>query len=333
MGPDDRAARGQSEVLGNLLMAGVAVVIVASLAIVAFEILGVLGVTQADTVVELEETDAGMVMQVEYVGQEADVRINGETVATINETDAGRSVYLPTAPGDRVTLVTTDDQQSILLTEDVDEGEAGDFVAYYTFDEGTGNTLVDRSTNDNDGTINGDPAWVSDAEGEALRFDGNGDYVRVDDITTDNVSDVEAFTVVVKFNVTGDTGTNQQLVEHQKSGGNEWFVETPDTSAPYDLEYAVDYPSEQISTGGEPIGLDESHVAVATYDGDTYRLYLDGSLVASGTHSRDVEMGRITIARDDESSFQHLEGNIYEMRIYYTAFDEDEVATITQKVR
>ena len=323
--------RGQSAVLGELLMVGVVVVIAAGLAVGAFLLAGTQPTIQAETVVDVEETSAGTTLEVQRVGQSAEVRIEGDTVATLNESDAGRSVYLPTAPGDEVTVVASEGDQSLLLSETVDRGEAGDFIAYYTFDAGSGSTVRDRSTNDNDGTINGAPAW-SDTCGGSLEFDGANDYVRVPDITTTNVSDVEAFTVAVEFRSDGETGDIQQLVEHTAPDGSEWFLETSGSTAPFDLSYAVNYPSDTVATSGQPLGLGETHVAVATYDGETYELYLDGSLVASANYASEVEMGRLTLARDDESNIQHLDGALCEMRLYYTAFDADEVATMTERV-
>lgn len=312
-------------------MASLTIVAVGLVAFVAMDYLALLGGPTAATVLDLHETDAGMQMNVEYAGQDATVNINDEPITTIEGDDAGRSIYLPTAPGDRVTVVATSDDRSVLLSETVDQGQAGNFVGYYTFDAGSGSTLVDRSLNHNNGTIQG-ATWRNTAEGESLQFDGSDDYVRVDNVSTANISEVPAFTVVVEFNITQETGDNQQLVEHTTGSGNEWFLETPDSDAPYDLEFAVNYPDDRISTSSQPIGLNETHVAVATYDGEEYTLYIDGTLVANATYPREVEMGQIKIGRDDEQSIQFLSGYIYEFRLYYTAFDGTEVTTITETV-
>jgi hypothetical protein len=47
------------------------------------------------------------------------------------------------------------------------------------------------------------------------------------------------------------------------------------------------------------------------------------------THSEPVEMGALRIARDFESNSQYFNGEIYEMRLYYTALDEEEIERIT----
>lgn len=55
-----------------------------------------------------------------------------------------------------------------------------DEIAYWTFDEGSGSTAHDSTSNNNHGSING-AAWTDDAVlGKALRFDGT-DQVSVPD--------------------------------------------------------------------------------------------------------------------------------------------------------
>ena len=58
-------------------------------------------------------------------------------------------------------------------------GAAGDLVAHYTFDDGRGNVLKDRSGRGNDGKVLGGPEWVKLPKGAALKFDGKDDSVEV----------------------------------------------------------------------------------------------------------------------------------------------------------
>ena len=50
-------------------------------------------------------------------------------------------------------------------------------VGLWHFDEGSGTTANDSSGNPNDGTLMGDTSWTSGKFGDALSFDGDGDYV------------------------------------------------------------------------------------------------------------------------------------------------------------
>jgi hypothetical protein len=65
-------------------------------------------------------------------------------------------------------------------------GSESGLVAYYNFNETTGLTLTDLTSNNNNGTLNNGPAWfgsgaILSGPGKALDFDGNNDYVRIED--------------------------------------------------------------------------------------------------------------------------------------------------------
>jgi hypothetical protein len=53
-------------------------------------------------------------------------------------------------------------------------------IAAYSFDEGSGTTLVDRSGRGHTGTVSG-PTWTAGTTGGGLRFDGIDDLVTIAD--------------------------------------------------------------------------------------------------------------------------------------------------------
>jgi flagellin-like protein len=321
--PTDRAV---SPVVGVVLMVAITVVLAAMLGAMALS----LGETPPDqrveTAVELGGTNAGAELTPKVVGQTVDVQLNGETLTTIDPSSTGSSVFLPTAPGDEVLLVAGDDETSILVREEFEAGEAGDFVAYYTFD-GSGDTLEDGSRHGNDGDLeggDGGPQWVDDDNGTALDFDGSDDYVQVDDLKTGDV-DVEAFTAATTFEI-DSTGGVQQLVEHH-SGGEEWHLETTSDDR---LRFSVNWTGGNLTETSETLETGETYVVVATYDGETFRLYLDGDLAGEGTYNSSVDMGEMRLGKDDSGAGQELDGRLYEFRLYYTAFDDEEVEMLTR---
>ncbi len=52
-------------------------------------------------------------------------------------------------------------------------------VGYWRFDEGTGTSVIDESSNGNDGTVTG-ATWVTGKSVSALKFDGTDDFVEID---------------------------------------------------------------------------------------------------------------------------------------------------------
>lgn len=282
-----------------------------------------------DTVVRLDPTNAGTELTTDYSGgQEINVQLNGETIATIDGDSTGDTVFLPTAPGDEAHLVAGDDDADVLIRETFDAGEAGDFVASYPLDEDTSD-LRDHPLNDNHGQFEGGgPNWGDDDNGTYRDFNGSNDSVNISGLTAGNTN-VGEFTVAVMFEA-DDLSTTRQLVEHNNDDGREWHLETTSSE---DLQFAVNYPAANISTDSNPLSEDELHVAVGTYDGETYRLYLDGEEMANGTHDVEIDMERMRIGEDDTDptdNFQNFDGRMYEFRLYYTSMDDHEVEMLTR---
>jgi len=328
---DDRAA---APLVGNILLVGVVLVIAVALVTLSFAFLDRTGAPTAEASFEYEQTSAGLRMTSQALGTDVTVQLNGEEFASIDADSAGQSILVPTAPGDTITVVSNDEDRSVLVTREIDDrDEIGDFIAYYAVDSTSGDTLEDESGNGNDGTLESDggsdPQWA----GCGLRFDGSDDHVSVSDITTGGVDEVSEFTIAVEYEQTGGQGSVNQLVEHRFSGGEEWFMETsPNTGEPYStgysIDYAVEYPGEVASSTS--VSMDTRHVVVGTYDGSGYELFVDGQSKASGSHSEAVEMGEMRFGRDFEGSSQYFEGEICEIRLYYTAFDSEDVERITE---
>jgi len=328
MRSDGDLRRAAAPVVGNVLLVGIAIVLAVALSVLAMGFLEGSGTPTGEAAFEYEQVPTGLEMTAEALGTDVSVELNGRPFARFDAGEAGRTVLVPTAPNDRITVVSRDGDRTVLVDKRIDErSEIGDFVAYYTFGAGSGSTLEDQSGNGNDGTLEGDPTWLGSG---GLRFDGNDDYVEVEDISAPVA--VDEFTVAVAYRQRGPgSDAVSQLVEHTWSG-NEWFLETRDDgTGDYRLEYAVGFPD---AAGQLQSGYDYAHgerrVAVGTYDGSDFELYVDGARVDGGSYSRSVDMGDLTLARDFESSNQYLEGDVYEVRLYYEAVDDSEVDSITR---
>lgn len=168
---------------------------------------------------------------------------------------------------------------------------------------------------------------MTDDQGSALEFDGTNDrYVQVDDLNTVGTGDVSAFTVAATFQV-DSTGDIQQLVEHN-AGGEEWHVETTGDG---NVRFAVNFTGgKTVNTTSAPLTPGETYVVFGTYDGEEFHLYLDGTHVDGGNYTSDVNMGDMRLGQDDSGANQEFEGRLYEFRLYYTAFDDDEAEMLTR---
>ena len=261
------------------------------------------------------------------------IRLNGKPVAELAAESAGQSVLLPTAPGDRITIVSTDEERSVLVDRQIDDrSEVGDLIAYYPFESGSGTTILDESGNDNHGTVDGGYNRLSSC-GSAIDFDGtSGTHINVGDLSVDGPDSIDQLTVAIRYQHDQGSGI-QNLIEYQNAN-YAWYIETDDKFGnPHQMEYNIGYqssPSNRIETGDIPSG--PTQVLVGTHDGNQMSLYRNGAQVGTADLDRDVSLGEIILAADSDPSGvgQNLDGRLCEVRLYYTAFDEEEVDVLTE---
>ena len=280
---DAPATRAMTPVIANILLVAVVVILAVTVAGLSLAFLEDTGTPTAEASFDFEQTSAGLELVPKALGTDVTVKLNGRTVTTVAADSAGQAVLLPTAPGDTVTVVSTDEDRSLLLKEEIDDrSEVGDFIAYYTFDDSDSkNTLEDQSGNANDGTLVNDPTW----RGSSLAFEPpKNQYVDVNAL--DSGVSVDEFTIAVTYQ-TNDLSRKQELVEH-KSGDDNWVLELKpcthsqvnvcsgaDAYTPvYSVDSAGGSQTGQIFGGKQDAG--NRQVLVGTYDGSEYTLYVDG---------------------------------------------------------
>jgi len=162
------------------------------------------------------------------------------------------------------------------LTSAANAGPAG----HWTFDEGVGDVAHDSSGNNNDGTLLGNPAWVTGRIGSsALNFDDSDDIMI---IGYDPSLDIEdALTISLWVN-TPDVVNPNHMVTKQPSGtapdnypGNyEFRIKNDTIQFLHQTSEGTDY-SEYHSTSQITAG-EWHHAAVSVEEGGLVEFYLDG---------------------------------------------------------
>ncbi|MHC4543372.1 MAG: LamG domain-containing protein, partial [Planctomycetota bacterium] len=144
-------------------------------------------------------------------------------------------------------------------------------IAHWKFDEGSGSIAID-SAGTNNGTLNGDPTWTTGRIGGALSFDGNGDYVEVNDVIVPFAGD--SFTAQAWILVSQSSGVwNPLLLQHDPDNkGYHFYVASSRPSF-----YIEDSSSVQ-AVSPETINTDQWYHVAATNDGSNLKLYVDGLL-------------------------------------------------------
>ncbi|MFB6213526.1 MAG: LamG-like jellyroll fold domain-containing protein [Candidatus Nanohaloarchaea archaeon] len=217
---------------------------------------------------------------------------------------------------------------------DVQKLVAGSVRANFHLDSGSGQTVVDDSGWNNDGTRGGstssetsDPSWTTGKFDDALSFDGN-DYVDIPDsaaVTGSKARTVTAWYKVDEANsdsrgsiiTLGKTGTDGEdfaMTLREGAGSGCWRAQLWGSA---DIDYCI---------SGSYTGW---HHQTYTYNGSTFRIYYDGSLIKSKSRSLNTKIGSTNLGRWGGGP-DYFAGKIDEVRVYSRALSQQEVQQLYQ---
>jgi hypothetical protein len=197
-------------------------------------------------------------------------------------------------------------------------------VAAYGFNEGSGSTTIDDSSNANTGTLTNGPVWVAGRYGNGLSFDGVNDHVSVADNATLDLA---------------SAGTIEAWVRLETL--NRWHsviakgTTNSDPAHNYALEVADNNAILCILGNGVGAQVLSSSVAMTagvfrhlacSWDGIAVSLYIDGVLNASAGQALTPagNTGSLFIGQFGGNS-DHLDGAIDEVRIYNRTLTEADI--------
>jgi hypothetical protein len=156
-----------------------------------------------------------------------------------------------------------------------------DLVAHWQFDDGSGTTAFDSSGNGHDGTLVGDPQWVSGMLGGALEFDGAGDYVDCGSSTDYEIAVNISITCWIKVNQF--TPSWQAIITTSDSS---WRVHR--SSSSNNIAWGTSGLSPTDLTGTTDVSTGEWFHIAAVYNGEQKLLYINGNLDASSDSTGNI---------------------------------------------
>jgi len=194
-------------------------------------------------------------------------------------------------------------------------------VGWWKLDEGTGSTVIDWSGHGNFGTINGDPQGVAGYDGDALEFDGRGDYVNCGNSPSLTITGDITFMCWIKvaaFSKTWETILAKGDDSYRMSRG-------PGTGD--SIHFGCNGPSGGNLNATTIVTDDTWHHAALMYNGSTQIIYIDGAEDArqASTGSINVSSYDFCIGENLDATGRHLTGLVDDVRIYNRALSLEEI--------
>ena len=219
-----------------------------------------------------------------------------------------------------------------VVTGDLWSFNTGRLIAWWKFDDGSGNTVVDSSGFGRNGKLMGDPNWIDGIVGSALVFDGDGDCV---DMGKDPAFDIKnQITVSAWIKVDAFDKDWQTIIA---KGDRAWRLQRNWNKNT--LEFACSGLVVPGSDWGPVYGnIDVNdghwHHVAGVYDQQNIYLYIDGSLDASATASGTIRVNEepVYIGENSQMPNRFWNGMIDDVRIYNYALSAEEISAITQNV-
>ncbi|MCA9240270.1 MAG: LamG domain-containing protein [Planctomycetales bacterium] len=206
--------------------------------------------------------------------------------------------------------------------------EGSGLVAHWKLDDGSGATAADESPNGNDATVgSGSPTWVSGVRGGALGFAG-GD--RMDAGTFEVAGD--SLTLATWAYVETGSDEARLIVRSDGNGQNNqsWGL-TADENGNVDFRVHAGGAWDRVEAAGAIEEGQWRHIAGA-YDGATMRLYIDGVLVQSKSHSSGGDLdsypAHTVTMGDSVSGYREFNGLLDDVRVYSRALSAGHIAEL-----
>ena len=245
-------------------------------------------------------------------------------------TDTTADIYITVSTSSTTVPVYVDDV-AVVRTETVPVAPPKSPLVQYLFDASSGNTATDSSIYGRDGSVtSAAPVWSAGKYGNALHFNGTGDYV-----TTPPIATPAALTVACWAKSDDATWMTTDFGCFASQTASFFF--TP-VSGGKSLRFSI-YAEPTANPPGDSLGWTPTfditawHHYAAVFDPVTQQMqiYVDGTLAASKTTlvtALHTDTGPISIGRQAGSSSQLFKGAMDDIRIYGSALSAQEIADL-----
>jgi hypothetical protein len=199
-----------------------------------------------------------------------------------------------------------------------------DTIAYWKFDEGSGNIAHDSSGNGNDGTIMG-AQWVDGTKGKGLSLDGINDYVSIPHSSSLDITGRE---ITVEYWVKFPNGwhagsSSESLILYDKGDAYTASMTGNNGRHRFNIPYVPPYPESNKNSWDANVWY---HIA-DVFDGSQIRIYINGVLDKTESVVGSVSRSGIKLAIGSHcyGDSNYFKGVIDEFVIYNYARKENQI--------
>jgi hypothetical protein len=200
-------------------------------------------------------------------------------------------------------------------------------VAHWQFDDNTGQTVEDSTSNFNTGTLGADsssgsddPSWTAGKYGSALRFLGD-DYVSIPDHTSLDLTSAITISSWVNFDSLSAFHT---LVGKRDVSANvsNYTFRTSSTGTELQFFFNANGSWQIYTTTNASLTTGQWYHLAATYDGSSVKIYKNGTLLSGSCTTGTCNLSMVannnslSLGRDGENPMNYLVGKMDDVRIY-----------------
>ncbi|MCP4263704.1 MAG: LamG domain-containing protein [Planctomycetes bacterium] len=202
---------------------------------------------------------------------------------------------------------------------------SAELVAYWTFDEGSGDIIYDSSGNDNNGTISG-AQWDAGKYGNALQFNGQDNYVEVPNSESLEIATNVSIAAWIYWIDAGD-GWQGILSKGPMAGpGENYSLFVNRSGRFFHFVLALDVGRVQQNSPNDSVVPDEWQHVCCTWDGSVTRIYINGEVAMEMDQVATIIPSELPLRIGHrEASSHYWNGILDEVRIYNHALSEAEV--------
>lgn len=198
--------------------------------------------------------------------------------------------------------------------------------------ENEGNTALDYSANNYDGTLVNNPVWEP---GEGLKINGN-QYIEISDLDTLELSTPMTFSTWVKLN--SFNNWTKLLIKPHSSFASPWEMYALDLGSNgntprFVVTDGVVDGNAAVAASTQIINAHQWYHIVGTYDGSNIRLYLDGQLQATQAVNFAIGTNSMPLSIGGRMGVNTIDGNLSDIRIYNGCLSDEQVNTLFKQKR